>query len=156
MKSDYVYLNNKTFEIEEKNDIVPVKKYLADAISVLNKKGYYVDMFSEARILTPFLIGSIISKLREQELLNINDNTKDKINNIIKNFDCESTIIMFKDEYKFDNLPNGYKLVGKNLIYYLTILKDNDNFEMKKLSELDRENQESFKSYIFYSLEGLL
>ena len=79
MKSSYVCLNSKTFEIEENNIIIPVDRQLAKAISTLNQKGYYVEMFNKATIATPFSIGSIIYELTEQQLLNINDSTKNKI-----------------------------------------------------------------------------
>ena len=41
MKSDYVCLNSKTFEIDDRKDIIPVDERLSKAISTLNKKGYY-------------------------------------------------------------------------------------------------------------------
>ena len=146
MKSSYVCLNSKTFEIEENNIIIPVDRQLAKAISTLNQKGYYVEMFNKATIATPFSIGSIIYELTEQQLLNINDSTKNKIKKIIENSNNTSTFIVFKEEYKFDSLPLGYKIIGRELFYSLDILKDNDDIEIKKLIELDKEHQESIKN----------
>ena len=57
MKSDYICLNGKTFDIEEINDVIPVDEQLANTISILNKKGYYTEMCSRARITKPFLMG---------------------------------------------------------------------------------------------------
>ena len=133
MKSDYTCLNSKTFDIDEREDIIPVDKQLAKTISTLNKKGYYTEMFSRARISKPFLIGTIIHDLVEKELLEINEDTKDKIKNIIKQSDYESTLIIFKEEYKFNNLPKGYKLIGKELSYNLSTLKDSEDIEIKTL-----------------------
>lgn len=143
MKSDYTCLNSKTFDIEEREYIIPVDNQLAKTISILNKKGYYTEMFSRARISKPFLIGAIIHDLVEEELLEINDNTKDKIKNIIKQSDYESTLIIFKEEYKFNNLPKGYKLIGKELSYNLSTLKDAEDIKIKTLLELDKEHNNS-------------
>lgn len=145
MKSDYTCLNSKTFDIEEREDIIPVDEQLSKTISILNKKGYYTEIFSRARISKPFLIGAIIHDLVEEEMLEINDRTKNKIKNIIKQYDYESTLIIFKEEYKFNNLPKGYKLIGKVLSYNLSTLKENEDIKIKTLLELDKEHNSSLK-----------
>ena len=145
MNENYTCLNSKTFDIEVKEDIIPVNKQLAKTISILNKKGYYTEMYSMATISKPFLVGAIIHDLVEEELLEINDNTKDKIKTIIKQSDYESTLIIFKEEYKFNNLPNGYKLIGKELSYNLSTLKDSAEIKIKTLLELDKEHNSSLK-----------
>ena len=145
MLSDYVNLNSKTFDIEERETLIPIDKQLVKIISVLNKKGYYTEVCSRAKISTPFLIGNLIHDLIEQELLEINCDTKDKIKNVIKQCDYESTIIIFKEKYEFDNLPNGFQLIGKDLFYYLSTLKDSEGIEFKELVELDKEYHNSLK-----------
>lgn len=145
MKSDYICLNSTTFDIDERKDIIPVDEQLAKAISILNKKGYYTETFSRARISKPFLMGAIIHDLIQENLLEINVDTKYKIKNIIKQSDYESTLIIFKEEYKFDNLPNGYKLIGKDLIYNLSTLEESDNIKFKSLVDLDHEHNKSLK-----------
>lgn len=153
MLSDYVCLNNKTFEIEEESKNIPVDKQLAKTISILNQKGYLVEMFSRARITKPFLIGALVHDLIEQELLVVNENTKDKIKKVINNSDYEATLICFKNEYKFDKLPTGYKLIGKNIHYNLKILKDSENIETKELIELYKEHEESIKNLEDWAIE---
>lgn len=145
MKSDYICLNSTTFDIEERKDIIPVDEQLAKAISILNKKGYYTETFSRAKITKPFLMGAIIHDLIEEKLLEINADTKDKIKNIIKDSDYESTLIIFKEEYKFDNLPDGYKFSGKELIYNLSTLEKSDDIRFKSLVDLDHEHNKSLK-----------
>ena len=145
MKSDYICLNSKTFDIEETKDIISVDEQLAKTISILNKKGYYTEMCNRARITKPFLMGAIIHDLIEEKLLEINADTKDKIKNIIKQSDYESTLIIFKEEYKFDNLPNGYKLISKELIYNLSTLEECDDIRFKSLVDLDHEHNKSLK-----------
>lgn len=145
MESNYICLNSKTFEIEERKDFIPVDEQLAKTISILNQKGYYTEMFSKAKIKNPFMIGALIHDLVEQELLDINDNTKDKIKDIIKKSDYEATIIIFKEEYKFNSLPNGYKLIGKDLNYNLSTLENSDDIKFKSLVELDHEHNKSLK-----------
>lgn len=153
MLSDYICLNNKTFEIEEESGSIPVDKQLAKIISILNQKGYLVEMFSIARITKPFLIAALVHDLIEQELLVVNENTKDKIKKVINNSDYEATLICFKNEYKFDKLPTGYKLIGKNLHYNLKILKVSENIETKELIELYKEHEESIKNLENWAIE---
>lgn len=145
MKSDYICLNSKTFNIEKREDIIPIDEQLAKTISTLNKKGYYTEMCSRARISKPFLMGAIVHDLIEEKLLEINNDTKDKIKNIIKQSDYESTIIIFKEEYNFNNLPNCYKLIGKELIYNLSTLEECDDIRFKSLVDLDHEHNKSLK-----------
>lgn len=147
MQSDYVCLNTKTFEIE-KDKYVSVDKQLARAVATLSKKGYAVEMFSRARISKTFLIGAVIHDLIEENLLTINEQTKDKIKKIIKNSDLESNLITFQKKHKFESLPKGYQLIddGIGITYYLETLKDTENLELKTLLELDEEHQESIRN----------
>lgn len=59
--------------------------------------------------------------------------------------DSESILIIFKEEYKFDHLPLGYKMIGKDLFYYLSALKDDDDIVFKSVIELDEEYKNSLK-----------
>lgn len=145
MKSDYVCMNNKTFEIEKIKNIIPVDEKLSKTISILNKKGYYIDLFYRAKISEPFYIGTIIHELNEEGLVVINNETKEKIKNVIKECNRECTIILFKEKYNFDSLPKGFTLIGNSLQYNLSILKDISDIELKTLLELDKENNESIK-----------
>ena len=144
MKSDYVCLNSETFEIQEDNKFIAVDSRLARAISTLNKKGYYVDMFSVAKISNPFKISDVIHNLIEEKVLDIN-NHNDKIKKAIKYAASESTMIVFKDSYKFNELPDGYKIHDNRIVYYLTILNDTETISFKSLVELDHELDKSLK-----------
>ena len=143
MLSNYTCLDSKTFNVEK--DIIAIDKQLSKTISILNKKGYHTEICSSASISRTFQIGAIIHDLIEEKLLIINDNTKDKIKNIIKEYDYDSTLIIFKEEYKFDDLPKGYKLIGKNLYYYLSALEEEKDIKFKTLIELDKEHNNSLK-----------
>ena len=143
MLSNYTCLDSKTFNVEK--DIIAIDKQLSKTISILNKKGYYTEICSSASISRTFQISAIIHDLIEEKLLIINDNTKDKIKNIIKKYDYDSTLIIFKEEYKFDDLPKGYKLIGKNLYYYLSALEEEKDIKFKTLIELDKEHNNSLK-----------
>ena len=144
MKSNYVCLDNKTFEIIDSKNLIIVDSKLAKTISILNKKGYYVDMFSIAKIGNPFRISDVIHNLIEEKILDI-DNHNDKIKKAIKYAASESTMIIFKDNYKFDELPNGYEIHDNCIFYYLTILKDTETISFKSLVELDHELNKSLK-----------
>lgn len=99
-------------------------------------------MFNRAKIAKPFLIGTLIHDLNEQNLITINDQTK----NIIEQSDCESTLIVFKEKYRFDTLPKGYEFINNGLFYNLKVLKEGNKLELKSLVELDRENQDSIEN----------
>ena len=92
------------------------------------------------------MIGAPIHDLIEEKLLNINDGTKDIVKKIIKQYDYESTLIIFKEAYKFDILPNGYGLHDRYLSYTLSILEDNEDIKFKSLVVLDQEHNKSLKS----------
>ena len=144
MENIYSCLDNKTFEIIDSKNLIIVDSKLAKTISILNKKGYYVDMFSIAKIGNPFRISDVIHNLIEEKILDI-DNHNDKIKKAIKYAASESTMIIFKDNYKFDELPNGYEIHDNCLFYYLTILKDTETISFKSLVELDNELNKSLK-----------
>ena len=144
MENIYSCLDNKTFEIIDSKNLIIVDSKLAKTISILNKKGYYVDMFSIAKIGNPFRISDVIHNLIEEKVLDI-DNHNDKIKKAIKYAASESTIIIFKDNYKFDELPNGYEIHDNRIFYYLTILKDTETISFKSLVELDHELNKSLK-----------
>ena len=138
MKSDYCCLNSKTFEIIDNKNYIAVDCKLANIISMLNKKGYFIDMFSTAKISKPYIISDLIHNLIKEKILDINK-YKEKIIKIIKYDDVECTIIAFKKNYKFDNLPNGYKKIDNRLFYYLSVLKNENDFSFKTIVELDNE-----------------
>ena len=64
---------------------------------------------------------------------------------MIQQNDYESIILIFEDDYKFKNLPEGFRLIDKNLTYYLSTLSDDDDIKFKTLIELDCERDESLK-----------
>ena len=139
MNNKYKFLNNKTFDIEYINDVIPIENEMVDIISILNKKGYYTEVYSRAKL--SYLINNLIDK----KLLNIDESNKDKIKEVINQNEYEATIIIFKEEYKFANLPKGFNLIGKDLYYNLSVLKDTEEIKFKSLSELDEESKNSIK-----------
>ena len=139
-------INATTFEIAEIENSFIVSKKLGKTISILNKKGYYTESCCKATLSKPLIISNIIHNLIEEKLIEVNEYTTEKIRKIIDMSDFESTIIIFKKNYEFKNLPNGFKLIGKDLYYNLKILKDGPNIKFKSVVELDKENEESLKS----------
>ena len=69
MKNIYSCLDNKTFEIIDSKNLIIVDSKLAKTISILNKKGYYVDMFSIAKIGNPFRISDVIHNLIDLKII---------------------------------------------------------------------------------------
>lgn len=146
MKSENnICINATSFEITEIENSFIVSEKLGKTISILNKKGYYTELCSKATLSQPFIISNIIHNLIEEKLIEVNEYTTEKMRKIIDMYDCESTIIIFKKNYEFKNLPNGFKLIGNDLYYNLKVLKDGPNIEFKSLVELDKENEESLK-----------
>ena len=145
MKNGYLSLNAKTFDIENQENLILVDASLAKTVSLLNKKGYHVNMCSNARISTTFLIGAIVQGLIDEKILEINNLTKNKIKKVIQQNDYQSIILIFEDDYKFKSLPEGFRLIGKNLTYYLSTFSDGNDIKFKTLIELDCERDESLK-----------
>lgn len=141
-----VCINDTTFDIMKMENCFMVDYKLGKTISILNKKGYYTELCSKAKIYNPFMLADTIYNLAEEKILEINDNTKEKLKKVITLFDNESTIIMFKEPYSFVNLPAGFKIAENKLYYNLRILKDSSDIEFKSLMELDKENTTSLEN----------
>lgn len=120
-----------------------MENVMENIISILNKKGYNTNLYKVATYGKPFLLSSVIYELKEENLLIMTPEAKVKIKDIIKASDYESTIIMFKEQYNFDTLPDGFELNGTSLYYNLNVLKDGEEIEFKTLVELDEEIKES-------------
>ena len=107
MNKEYVIMNKNTFETVEDSNLIAIDSQLAKTISILNKKGYYVKLCSRARLSKPFLITDLIYNLQSKNLLIINEENK----KIIDQLDYESTLIIFKKKYVFNNIPKNFKLI---------------------------------------------
>ena len=142
MENIYSCLDNKTFEIMDNKNLMIVDSKLAKTISILNKKGYYIDKFNVAKKSQSYIIFDLINNLTKEKVLDTENNPK-KIKKSIKYVDCESTMIIFKENYKFNKLPDGYKLYDNKIFYLLSILKDTEELSFKSLEELDDEFNKS-------------
>ena len=145
MDTDYIIINRKTLEKENNENYIVIDRCLADTIIKLNKKGYHIMAYNRARISRPFLAITILNKLSSSNLITLNNEVKE----VIKNTEFEETFILFKNNYEFKSLPKNFKIInGKDnchLFYRLSILKENDDIQLKTLKELDDEHQESIK-----------
>lgn len=145
MKSSYSVLNAKTFEIENQENLISVETSLAKTVSLLNKKGYHVDTCSNAKISTPFFIGSLVQGLIDENILKINNLNKNKIRKVIQQNDYEAIILNFEKNYRFPKLPKGFTLIKGVLIYSLSTFSDDNDIKFKTIMELDNERKESIK-----------
>lgn len=143
METHYEIINKSNFEIVKENNFIVVDKNLAKTISILNKKGYYVEACNKASVSNSLLISNLINDLLTKNLLVIGDEAK----KIIKKVDCETTFIIFKNKYNFKTLPKRFHLVStdteSHLYFNLCALKKRNNIELKSLIELQKENEES-------------
>lgn len=138
-----VCINSKTFEIMELNNSFIINQKMGEIISILNKKGYYTKICSLATLSKPILIADLVNKLIDNGLLEINNETSKKIKETINKVDFESTLIIFKDKYVFNNLPKGFEIINNDLYYNLKILKNDPQIKFKTLIELEKENENS-------------
>lgn len=144
MHSNGEILNTKTFDIINDDTLVSVDRGLARSISILNKKGYYTVHANLAKITTLFSITNLLYELKQSNLININNN-KQNIKNIIESTIHVSTSIMFKEDYHFSNVPEGFINNHNTLSYFINVLKDSDNIEFKELLEMDKEREKSIE-----------
>lgn len=106
------YINNKTFEVYDEDEYFNVDDLIADAVSILNKKGYKTLFSCEGhdKSYQCYRYTYDISKL--DEIKNDSDCTIGKIRE--KDFDfyvdvkISSTYIKFKGHYNFPCLPEGF------------------------------------------------
>lgn len=138
-----VCINSKTFEIIELENSFIINQKMGEIISILNKKGYYTKICSLASLSKPILIADLVNNFINSGLLEINDNTNKKLKEIVGKVDFESTLIIFKNKYLFDDLPKGFKIIDNDLYYNLKILKDCSQIKFKTLMELENENENS-------------
>ena len=144
MHSKGEIINTKTFDIINDDTIVSVDRSLARSISILNKKGYYTEHANLAKITTLFSITNLLYELKQNNLINIKNNEQ-TIKNIIESTIHEATSIMFKENYIFSNIPEGFIYDHNTLFYFIIVLKDSDNIEFKELLEMDKEREKSIQ-----------
>ena len=119
-------------------------KSLKKTITILNENGYHTEAYNKASISKIFVIRDMINELINEKLLEIDNDTKNNIKTIIKKHCYDFTFIIFKEKYKFHNLPKNYKLINNtNLVYELSGLKDSEKICFKTIKELDKELQDS-------------
>lgn len=104
-------------------------------IRLLESKGYEIEAYSNASISTPIIIVDLINELVNNNLITINEKTL----KIIEKYDLKKTMIFFKKDYHFNNIPQGYKQINNSLVYNLSFIKDLSNLTFKTDKELDEE-----------------
>lgn len=116
-----------------------------EIIRILREKGYCVEYYHRANLDRVFIISNLIHDLESAKVLEIKENSIDKIREVIKASDYETTSLTFKEAYDFSLLPAGFIMINKCLITNLSILKDSTKLEFKSLVELDKELKESIE-----------
>ena len=145
MINEYIFLNSKTFELEKGEGIIVDSNKLAEVISILNKKGYYTELCSKARLSQSLIVSDMLKDLINNKFIEINDNNIDQIKQLISTYGNISTHILFKEKYNFENLLNNCELVNNNLFYNINLLKEGKGIEFKNTKELDNEINRSFE-----------
>ncbi|MBR1679358.1 MAG: hypothetical protein IJ704_01795 [Bacilli bacterium] len=139
-----VIINTKTYDIENQEEYFNCDKEISEAISILNKKGYYTEASCAGHIKFIY---------REQDNIDNEflDNIKGNIHFIMlrekeDSFDAlardsfAQTYIKFKNNYSFKTIPDGFEYSKKHCIlqahvwYYI-----NDGIIKKSYEEIDEE-----------------
>lgn len=145
MISTHSCLDLKTNNILNEKDYVAIEKRLNQVVSKLQKKSYRVESCVEISLSKLFIISSLIESLKELNI--ITDNTdKNSMLKAVDNVDYQCLSIIFENEYEFNNIPEGFKLIKNHLVYHISVLKNRDTVEFKSLIELDYELSEIFKT----------
>lgn len=140
---NHKYINKETFELV--NNIFEVDEDIAQTVSILNKKGYYTKYCCSGHTKDP----------RLYELCNVKNNddfeyktlgymvNQEKDNyDIIMPYIYTSVYIMFKNNYNFDNLPEGFKKVSNDNVVDYVISKEiyyYENDKRKDWNTIDKE-----------------
>lgn len=115
----HTFIDSKTYEIIPDSKIIEADDNIAEAISVLNKKGYRTEYCCGGHINEYKFYSGVIA---DKSLLNEEKFKKDYIEYYICDIDennfkviypdkITSIYIKFSKDYKFDNLPEGFKKV---------------------------------------------
>ena len=134
------YINKNTFEIVD--NIFEVDEYIADTISVLNKKGYYTLYCCSGHSRDPRLY----EKYHIEKTDDCNYNTIDAYvvdentnsYNLLKAYTDTEIYIMFNKDYKFNNLPYEFYKDDNNIIRSNKINYYNGN-KRKNWNDIDKE-----------------
>ena len=122
---NHKYINSKTFEIVD--DVFEVDEDIAEAISILNKKGYHTKYCCSGHVKDPRLYESYpLEKVENKNLGYIIDDEK-----ILMPYTCTTLYIMFDKEYNFPNIPANF-IKDDNVIECFIDYYDNDNKKSSK------------------------
>lgn len=139
--NDYLWINSD--RIDKNKLIIPEDKQLYSIISILNEKDYCTLMYNRTKVNKIFKVSLLIEQLLKERLLVINDNTISKLKDIIDINTCSDITLVFREDYTFKNIPEGFELSDDKLTYKLSILKDTEDIKVKSFIELDREIKNS-------------
>ena len=139
-----VIINTSTYDIENQEEYFNCDKEIAEAISILNKKGYYTEASCAGHIKLIYREQDNIDKSFYEEAKKdirfiILRERDDSFDALARNSFAQ-TYIKFKENYSFKTIPDGFEYNKKYCIlqahvwYYI-----NDGIVKKSYEEIDEE-----------------
>lgn len=140
---NHKYIDTNTFEIID--NIIEVDEDIAETISILNKKGYYTMFCCSGHLKDPRLY-EMYHRKNDIEYDDIDFgyivNKDENSFEVLMPYTFTSVYIMFKENYNFNFLPNGFYIVDESDVNNYTIEKIieyyNDGIR-KSWSEINKE-----------------
>lgn len=141
---NHKYIDNKTFDIID--NVFEVDEDIAEAISILNKKGYYTKFCCSGHVKEPRLYEMYNRKnniLYKDSYLGHVVNKNDDNYDILMPYTFTAAYITFSDKYNFDYLPVGFTKVDGFTIeriieYYNNGKRKSSNYIDKEIKEVNR------------------
>ena len=148
---NHKYIDNNTYEIID--NIFEVDEDIAEAISLLNKKGYKTMYCCSGHVKDPRIYEKW--KLKKDEIINTPDThiiyEDNDFKEVLRPWTFTSTYIMFDKDYEFKTLPKGFYLDSDNVIdriteFYIDNIKKDSNIIQKEINEANNDLLEWVKS----------
>lgn len=145
MVDNQVIINTQTYDLEDEKKYFNCDKEIGEAISILNKKGYYTLASCAGHIdlgygLQEDVDISFLEEIIKDErfiLLNKKENTLD----VLSRHCFAQTYVSFKESYSFPFLPDGFTYQGQTskVLEALTWYYINDGQKRKNHEDIEKE-----------------
>lgn len=129
----YNLIDANNYDLIDASNVLVAEDKIAETIMILNKKGYLTNLYS---------VGDLINYNTAEVMMPYIDRNVAQIDKM-EHALFTAILIVFKDNYKFDRLPQGFEIVKGTTDLYCKINYFTDNvFELKNITEIiDERNK---------------